>query len=641
MTATPEQIERQLDRILLSVAKPGRYVGGEYNSVVKDWDKIPYRAALAFPDIYDLGMSNLGLMLLYGILNEQPDMLAERVFSPWLDMEEVMRREGIPLYSLETKHPIRDFDLLGISLPYEQLYTNAVNLLDLAGLPILAEERDEHYPLVIAGGHATYNPDPMADFIDAFVIGEGEEIIVDIARGLMATRGLPRHEQLRRLAKIDGLYVPRFYDVEYHADGTIRSVKPNAPEAPARVLKRIVPVLPRPFTRFLVPNVDTVHNRAPIEIMRGCTRGCRFCHAGMVTRPVRERPVEEIVAAVEEIVKNTGFEEIGLLSLSSSDFGEVKRLVREIGDRWGAQGLSIGLPSLRIESMSADLMDALRDTRRSGFTLAPEAATEKMRDIINKFVPDQQVLDTAHEIYKRGWRTIKLYFMIGHPSETLDDVRAICDLSKAVLREGQKIHGPKANVNVGVSTFIPKPHTPFQWVSVDTMDQILSKQNLLKDQLRGHGLRLRWNNPQETLLEAFLSRGDRRLGKVIRRAWELGDKFDAWQEQFKPDAWRQAFADCGLDMEFYTHRPRPIDEIFPWDHIDVAVKKKFLAEDYLMSQRGETRVDCRNQCFACGILPKFSKTRSETPAEAWECPPVVPKHLRGKQTGEIIPLMPR
>src|SRR5581483_450882 len=339
----PEQIERQLDRVLLSVTKPGRYVGGEYNSVVKNWDEIPFHAALAFPDIYDLGMSNLGLMILYGALNDQPDMLAERVFSPWLDMEEVMRHEGIPLYSLESKHPIRDFDLLGISLPYEQLYTNAVNLLDLAGMPILAEERDESYPLVIAGGHACYNPDPMADFIDAFVIGEGEEIIVEIARELMAVRGLPRREQLRHLARIEGLYIPRFYDVACHEDGTLRSVRPNVPEAPPKVLKRIVPVLPRPFTKFLVPNVDTVHNRAPIEIMRGCTRGCRFCHAGMVTRPVRERPVEEIVAAVDEIMKNTGFEEIGLLSLSSSDFGEVKRLVREIGDRWGSKGLSISL----------------------------------------------------------------------------------------------------------------------------------------------------------------------------------------------------------------------------------------------------------------------------------------------------------
>ena len=640
---TPEQIERHLDRLLLSVTKPGRYVGGEYNSVRKDWDAVSFRAALAFPDIYDLGMSNLGLMILYDIFNKQPDMLAERTYSPWLDMEALMRARGIPLYSLESKRPIRDFDLLGISLPYEQLYTNAVNLLDLAGMPVLAAERDERYPLVIAGGHACYNPEPMADFIDAFVIGEGEEIILDIAHALMATRDLSRHEQLRALAKVQGIYVPRFYTVRYHRDGTIASVTPNVPEAPPKVLKRIVPILPEPFTRFLVPNVDTVHNRAPIEIMRGCTRGCRFCHAGMVTRPVRERSVEEVVAAVDQIVRNTGFEEIGLLSLSSSDYTQVKRLVREIGDRWGAQGLSIGLPSLRIETMSADLMDALRDTRRSGFTLAPEAATEKMRDIINKYVPDAQVLATAHEIYKRGWRTIKLYFMIGHPSETLEDVQAIVDLSKAVLTEGRRIHGNKANVNVGVSTFIPKPHTPFQWSPLDSIDQMYAKQDLLRRELRGNGLRLRWNNPQETIFEGFLSRGDRRLGAVIGRAWQNGAKFDAWQDQHQPLLWREAFAAEGLEIDFYTHRPRPLDEVFPWDHIDVAVKKKFLLEDYLMAQRGETRVDCRNKCFACGILPKFAETRSQTPAEAWECPPVMPKAARGAKlppADEIIPLLP-
>lgn len=645
-SVTPEQIERKLDLILPSVVKPGRYVGGEYNSVMKDWGTTPFRAALAFPDIYDLGMSNLGLMILYDILNKQPDMLAERVYSPWIDMEGQMRAHGLPLYSLETKHAIREFDLLGISLPYEQLYTNALNLIDLAGMPVRAADRDERYPLVIAGGHAVYNPEPMTDFIDAFVIGEGEEIIVDIARGLMAVRGLPRWEQLRRLASIEGLYIPRLYDVAYHPDGTIRTVTPNTPEAPAKVLKRIVPVLPPPFTRFIVPNVDTVHNRAPIEIMRGCTRGCRFCHAGMVTRPVRERTVAEVSAAVDEIVQNTGFEEIGLLSLSSSDYTHVKQLVREIGDKWGARGLSISLPSLRIESMSADLMDALRDTRRSGFTLAPEAATEKMRDIINKFVPDQQVLDTAHEIYKRGWRTIKLYFMIGHPSETLEDVQAIVDLSQAVLREGRKIHGKKANVNVGVSTFIPKPHTPFQWSTLDTLDQVYAKQSLLKGQLRGVGMRLRWNKPEEAIFEGFLTRGDRRLGAVILRAWELGAKFDAWQDQYRHARWEQAFADCGLDIGFYVYRERGLHETFPWDHIDVAVKKKFLQEDYLMSQRGETRVDCRDKCFACGILPKFSQMRSETPAEAWECPPVTPKHLRGSAAPtapntEIIPLLPR
>jgi radical SAM family uncharacterized protein len=638
LTLTPEQMERALDRVLLSVQKPARYVGGEFNSVVKEWDAVSFHAVLAFPDIYDLGMSNLGWMILYGILNDQPDLFADRVFTPWTDMEDVMRREGLPLYGLESKRPLRDFDLLAISLPYEQLYTNVLNMLDLAGMPLLAVERDENYPLILAGGHAAYNPEPMADFIDAFAIGEGEEIILDVSRTLQAMRGQPREQQLLALARIEGVYVPRFYDVTYHPDGRVASVQPNRPEVPAVVRKRIVPVLPKPFTRFLVPNVDTVHNRAPIEIMRGCTRGCRFCHAGMVTRPVRERPVEEVLAAAEEIVRSTGFDEVGLLSLSSSDYTHVQELVTAIGRKFEGQNLGVSLPSLRIESVSVDLMDALRDNRRSGFTFAPEAATEKMRDIINKSVSDADLLAVAREVYSRGWVTIKLYFMIGHPSETLDDVQAIIDLAKAVLTEGRKIHGNKPTVNVGVSTFVPKPHTPFQWVPLDTMDQIRAKQDLLRRGMSWRGLNLKWNRPDETLLEAFLSRGDRRLGAVVRRAWELGTKFDAWQDQHNHAAWQQAFVECGLEMDFYTHRPREIDEVFPWDHIDVAVKKKFLIEDYLMSQRGETRHDCRDGCFACGILPKFNELRMATPADAWECPPVLPKHLRVPKREDIIPL---
>lgn len=638
MHPTPEHIEQTLEQVLLSIQKPGRYVGGEFNSVRKDWDQVTLRAAMAFPDLYDLGMSNLGWMILYGLLNDQPDMFADRVFSPWTDMEAAMRGAGLPLYGLESKRPITDFDLLAISLPYEQLYTNALNMLDLAGMPVRAAERDERYPLVIAGGHACYNPEPMSGFIDAFVIGEGEEAIIDIARAIQQMRGAPRDAQLRALAEIEGVYVPRFYDARYHGDGTIASVEPNRPGVPPRVLKRIVPVLPAPFTRFLVPHVDTVHNRAPIEIMRGCTRGCRFCHAGMVTRPVRERPVEEVLAAAEAIVRNTGFEELGLLSLSSSDYSRVKELVQAISARFAGQSLSVGLPSLRIESVSVDLMDALQDTRRSGFTFAPEAATERMRRTINKAVPDQQVIDTAREVYARGWVTIKLYFMIGHPSETLEDVQAIIDLAKAVLAEGRRIHGKKATVNVGVSTFVPKPHTPFQWVPLDTVEQIRAKQALLRQQVRGQGLNLRWNKPEETLLEAFLSRGDRRLGAVIERAWQLGTKFDAWQEHHDHLAWQRAFDECGLDMAFYTHRLRPVDEVFPWDHLDIAVRKKFLVEDYLMSQAGDTRDDCRNGCFACGILPKFTQTRMETPADAWECPPVKPRGERRRAAPAVITL---
>ncbi len=632
---TPQEIERILDRVLLSVDKPGRYVGGEYNSVTKNWEAMDVKVALAFPDIYDLGMSNLGLLLLYEQINNQPDMLAERVYSPWTDMEAVMRERNMPLYSLETKHSIHNFDLLGISIPYEQLYTNVLNLIDLAGMPIRSQDRDAgNFPLIIAGGHACYNPEPMVDFIDAFVIGEGEEIIVEVARLVQSMRGSSRGELLRAVAHIQGMYVPRFYDVTYHEDGTVDCIKSNTPEAPEKVLKRIVPVLPKPFTRFLIPNIDTVHNRAPIEIMRGCTRGCRFCHAGMITRPVRERPVNEVMSAIEEIVENTGFEEISLLSLSSSDYVYVHELTEAVQKKYKNTGLSLSLPSLRIESFSAELLDRLGDTRRGGFTFAPEAATERMRNLINKYVPDEQVLQTAREVYSQGWRTIKFYFMIGHPDETLEDVQAIIDLCQAVLAEGRKVLGMKANVNVGVSTFIPKPHTPFQWVPQDTHEQVNLKHKMLKSQIRGEGLHLRWNHIESSEFEGWLSRGDRRLAQVVERAWQLGCKFDAWMDHHNHDAWLQAFEESGLDPTFYTHRERGLDEVFPWDHLDVAVHKKFLRDDYLMSINGETRVDCRDKCFACGILPKFKDIRAETEKMAWECPPVKSIDQRKREHAE-------
>jgi radical SAM family uncharacterized protein len=628
-------IEKTLDRILPKVEKPARYTGGEFNSAVKDWSATPFHAVLAFPDIYELGMSNLGLAILYDILNRQSGVLAERVYTPWPDMEAQLREAGLPLYSLETKHPLSDFDLIGFSLPYEQLYTNVLTMLDLGGVPLLASERDERHPLVIAGGHATYNPDPMADFIDAFVIGEGEEVIVEIVEAIREVKwgvgsGEWRAEALCRLAQISGVYVPRFYDVEYHEDSTVAGVKPNVEGVPARVTKRIVPILPPPLTRFIVPFVDVTHNRAVVEIQRGCTRGCRFCHAGFVTRPVRERSVKEILEAVDAMVRETGFEEVALLSLSSSDYTHIRDLVRAISQKYADKHFSISLPSLRIESFSVDLAEMLKDGRQTGFTFAPEAATEAMRRRINKFIPDQQLLDTAREVFSRGWRTIKLYFMIGQPEETLEDVQAIADLAKAVLKEGRKVHGKAAQVNIGCSTFVPKPHTAFQWVPLDSEESVREKQRLLKNQLRGPGLKLSWTEPEQTLLEAFLSRGDRRLGPVILRAWQLGAKLDGWGEHFNIGAWRQAFAENNLDPEFYARRSRSMDEVFPWDHIDVGVRKNYLARDYAMSQKGETRVDCREYCFACGILPTFTKTRMNTPAEAWECPPVVPLDLRVK-----------
>ncbi len=637
---TPEQIEIALERILPRVAKPGRYTGGEYNQVVKDWgqlkDQDGFTVALAFPDIYDLGMSNLGLMILYDIINKHKNLLAERVYCPWEDMETIMRQQHIPLFSLESKHPIREFDLLAISLPYEQLFTNTLNLMDLAGMPVRSADRDESYPLVIAGGHACYNPEPMAPFIDLFVIGEGEEVILKIIGTLRAAHHLDRETQLRYLAQIEGCYVPRFYDVDYHEDGTIASITPNQPEAPRKVLKTIVPVMPPPVTNFIIPFIELVHNRAPIEIMRGCTRGCRFCHAGMITRPVRERPVSEILTAMEQILDNTGYEEIALLSLSSSDYTHVLELTEKIGKQFGHLGLNISLPSLRIESVSTRLMDNLGDNRRGGFTLAPEAATEKMRNTINKYVSDAELLETAREIYRRDWRTIKLYFMIGHPMEEMEDVQAIINLSKAVLAEGRKFHGNKASVNVGVSTFIPKPHTPFQWEPMDESEKVYAKIELLRRELRGQGLALRWNDPQESVFEGFLSRGDRRVAEAVERAWRKGAKFDAWNEHFRLEAWIEAFEEEGLDPYFYTHRKRPLDELFPWEHIDVAVTKRFLTQDYLMSQKQETRVDCRHQCFACGILPKLKELRSTTPDEAWECPPVSKISERKRKTADSV-----
>jgi radical SAM family uncharacterized protein len=638
-----------LDRILPTVSKPARYTGGEWNSVVKDWLEIDVKVALAFPDLYDLGMSNLGMMVLYDIVNRQPDLLAERVFAPWTDMEAAMREAGLPLFSLETRHPLVAFDILGFTLPYEQLYTNLLNMLDLADIPVRAAERDarsprtgsQRWPLVIAGGSGCTNPEPMADFLDLVFIGEGEEAILEIAHVYAEVRDLPREQQLRRLAQIEGVYVPRFYDVCYHDDGSVAQVAPLVPEAQFPVVKRIVAQLPPPPTRLIVPYVDVTHNRGTIEIQRGCTRGCRFCHAGMTFRPVRERPLEEIVAAVDRIVEQTGFEEIGLLSLSSSDYSRIGELVEVLVDRYKDGHLSLSLPSLRIDSFSVELADLLTGGRRSGFTFAPEAATEHMRRVINKFILDEQLLSMAEEVYSRGWRTVKLYFMIGHPQETLDDVEAIVDLAWQVLRVGRRYHGKRANVNVSVSTLVPQPHTPFQWVPVDLQVRIEEKQEVLRRELRGRGMNLRWSAPEETLLEAVLARGDRRLGAVIHRAWQLGARFDAWDEHFRFDVWQQAFDDAGLEMGFYAYRRRAPDEVLPWDHISMGVKKRYLAQEYQRGLAGQIREDCRGGCYACGILSAFASLHDQIPEEAWACPPVALKARRSRQkVKEAASLLP-
>jgi radical SAM family uncharacterized protein len=650
---TPEEIESRLDRILLKVEKPGRYVGGELNIVVKDWDRVPARVALVFPEIYDIGVSNVGLKILYDQVNQREDALAERAYLPWLDMEALMRRDGIPLYSLESKRPLASFDLIGVTLPYETLYTNTLNMLDLAGIPVRSEQRDERHPIVIAGGHSTMNPEPMHAFIDAFVIGEGEDVIHEIIDVIRAHQmslqeqarnyllpdahgpGLDsRDAVLQDLARLPGVYVPKFYAAHYMDDGTVSHVEALLPGIANPVVKRVVAKLPPPPTKFIVPNIDIVHNRVSVEIMRGCTRGCRFCHAGMITRPVRERSVEEIVAAAEQAIRSTGFEELALLSLSSSDYTNILELVTAVGEKFAGRQLNVSLPSLRIESVSIDLMDRLRQRRTGGFTLAPEAATERMRRIINKFIPDEDILNTTREIYARGWTTIKLYFMIGHPSETLEDVQAIADLCKRVLAEGRKVIGWKAKLHAGVSTFVPKSQTPFQWVSVDSRERILEKQALLKRQLfKDKNIKLSWTQPDDTLLEAWLSRGDRRMAEVVYTAWQNGAKFDAWDEGRQPGIWQAAFARHGLDPAFYTHRQRRTDEVFPWDHITAAVRKNFLFQDFRMSLEGEIRVDCRLNCFACGILPTFAGLRRENPGDVWKCPEV-----KSPARKQIVPL---
>lgn len=598
------------NRILPKVLKPTRYQGNEWNSIHKDWETTQVKIAFAFPDVYEVGMSHLGLRILYHLVNNREDTLMERVFAPWVDFEEKIRENHIPLFSLESYKPLNEFDVLAFTLQYEMSFTNLLNMLDLAGIPLRSAERVDS-PLILAGGPTAYNPEPLAAFIDAFVIGEGEEVIhevIDTVKSFKQAHGKrDRKVLLEELAKISGVYVPEFYDVVYHNDGTIREVVPNVSFAPARVTRRVVRDLDKVDfpTNPIVPFTEVVHDRIMMEVLRGCSRGCRFCQAGMVYRPVREKSPATLLDQAEKLVRNTGYDEISLTSLSTSDYSCVQGVLESLVDKYGPVGIGISLPSLRADSFSVDLAKQVQRVRRTTLTFAPEAGTQRMRDVINKGVTENDLMEAVEGAFQAGWTTIKLYFMIGLPGETYEDLDGIVDLAYKVVDKGREILGGRVGrmkVTISASSFVPKAHTPFQWVPQDKTDVLMAKQEYLARRLRHRRINFNWHDARLSFIEAVFARGGRRVGNVLEKAWKLGCKFDSWSEHFKFDKWLQAFEKAGLDPEFYANRPIKLEDTLPWEHIDAGISKEFLAAEFQKAFGEEKTQDCRfAQCTVCGV----------------------------------------
>ena len=599
-------MNRTLEHILPRVQKPARYTGGEYNAVVKDRRKVDVRYALCFPDTYEIGMSNLGMRILYGTMNEMDGVWCERVFAPWGDMEEEMRREGILLYGLESGDAIADFDLIGFSLGYEMAYTNVLNMLDLAGLPLRSEERYGLSPIVVAGGTCAYNPEPLAPFVDIFVLGEGEDVSVEIIQLYRKAREecWSKDEFLAAAAQVPGLYVPSLYDVSYRADGTLEQVTPRR-GAPAVVTKRIVQNFSESYfpVKTIVPSTEIVHDRVMLELFRGCIRGCRFCQAGYAYRPVRSRDPERLLQQGIEACKDSGYQEMTLSSLSTSDYRPLEQLCDGLLDWCEPNRVSLSLPSLRADNFSLGLMERVQHVRKSGLTFAPEAGTQRLRDAINKNVTEEDLLRSCRTAFSGGWSSVKLYFMLGLPTETDEDVLGIADLAEKVYKTWKEVTpNPKRGVTITVSTawFVPKPHTAFQWEPQITMEEYQRRVKLLREHMRGRSTRYNWHDSQTSFLEAVFARGDRRVADVIETAWRQGAKFDAWSEYFDFDRWLAAFAACGVDPAFYANRTRARDELMPWDVTSVGVSKDFLWRERERAYEAVITPDCRVQCTGCG-----------------------------------------